>query len=689
MKLPDLQKIKSAFIKTTNRQQAGLACLASVIRYYGGNAEIQKLLKNSGASVNSVSLLGLCVAARTEGFEANGYKADIEFLKEQKDPTILHIEKDAGYDDFVVVYGWQNNKFIVGDPHWGIIEYRDDELEAVWKSKTLMLLEPGNSFQSTKDKKQVKKEWLLKQFKNQKKNLILNGLVGVLLATTFIVIFLLMVNAIGQLVTVKSIKDSGIKAVLLFFFILVFVAIVLMKNSIATRGIKSFINEFNNHLAKSIFNLSTDRDKQSARLISSLLNAVQQFGNTVAIIVSDATFYGILFITSLVYVSIHLVWVGVFIFVSSVVLILIIWLTRKRISQLSVMQHNAEIQKTDTLINVFEFYKYIQLTNSQKTFSTANENVMNFSVETGKKLMTEKNKNTAWFVIFSAIMVLVVFVFLLTDGYKNQITNYHLMGLLIIYLWGLNRLVNIVIDYFQLKISFKFLYDFIEKELPKAEDNLDELSKPLVRPITNFSVNKLSFSFPGKLPVFQNISFTAEKRKIMAIYGGAGSGKSTMVSVLNRLLPLESGDIIVDGKSWLSFNNIQWRKNSSTVLQPVQLFNSSILENIGWGDKSLDQEKIIAYCKLTGLDKFFAKLSDGYATNCNIISAGQKQMVALAAAIYRKPEILLLDEPLAYMDDEMNEFCWQLLQEIKKECIVIMFSSQAKTKTIADTLIEL
>ncbi len=181
MKSPGDTKIKSTFVKSNKRQQAGLACLASVIGYYGGTAELQKLLKNSGASVNEISLLSLCKVARTEGFKANGYKGNSDFLKKQESPLILHIEKDAGYNDFVVVYGWQNNKFTIGDPHWGIVEYREDELEAVWKSKTLMLLKPGKSFQSAKDKKQVKKEWLLKLLKGQKKKLILNGLVGALL----------------------------------------------------------------------------------------------------------------------------------------------------------------------------------------------------------------------------------------------------------------------------------------------------------------------------------------------------------------------------------------------------------------------------------------------------------------------------------------------------------------------------
>ncbi len=685
MKSIDSQKIKSTFIKTNTVQQAGFACLASVIKFYGGDAEKKKWLKNSGANVSGISLLGLCKAARTEGFDANGYRGSIDFLMEQEKPVILHVEKDSGNEDFIVVYGWQSNKFVIGDPQWGIVEYRKEELDAIWKSKALLLLEPDKTFQSAKNKRKAKKEWLLKLSKNQEKNLIINGLVGAVFAIVFIIFFLLMVNGVEQLVVVKSIKDIGIKALLLFFFVLVFIAIVQLKNSIATLGIKSYIKEFVNHLAESIFVPPPDREKKSEGIINSMLNAGQQFSSITIKIASGSLFYGILLITAFVSVSLSLVWAGVFIFVSSVVLIGTIWLRRKKISQFFVSAYQAEIKKAHTLPNNFEFYKNILLTNSEKTFSSATGKALNFYVDTREKLRSERNKFIVWYAIVTALMLLVVIsMFLLRKGSNNQMDGYYLIGWSIVCFWSLNRLVNMLVDFFHLKVLSDFIYDFLGKELPKSEENLNELSKPLVQPITNVSVNNLSFSFPGKLPVFQNISFNAEKGKITVIYGKSGSGKSTMISVLNRMLPLEIGDIIFDGKSWLSFNNPQWREISSTIMQPVQLFNLSIIYNIGWGEKTLDQEKIIAFCKRTGFDKFFAKLSDGYSTNCNNISVGQKQMVALAAAIYRNPEILFLDEPLASMDDEMKEFCWQLLQQLKSEMVIMMFTGNREIAKMAD-----
>ena len=113
MDIANLRKIKSGFVKSSDRQQSGLACVASVINHFGGSVEMQQLCKSSGAAKNGISLLGLCKAAQSEGFEANGFKANIDAIKELKDPIILHVSKDSGGEDFIVLYGWHQNRFIV------------------------------------------------------------------------------------------------------------------------------------------------------------------------------------------------------------------------------------------------------------------------------------------------------------------------------------------------------------------------------------------------------------------------------------------------------------------------------------------------------------------------------------------------------------------------------------------------
>lgn len=122
------------------------------------------------------------------------------------------------------------------------------------------------------------------------------------------------------------------------------------------------------------------------------------------------------------------------------------------------------------------------------------------------------------------------------------------------------------------KISYNLIYNSIGAKLsPKPEQVLrDEKSEVL--PIKKLLVENLEFAFPGQVPVFQNINLTAELGRITVVFGATGSGKSLMVSVLNRLLPLQKGEIIINGYNWLKISDYEWREISSSLMQPVHIF---------------------------------------------------------------------------------------------------------------------
>lgn len=138
----DINHIKSTFTRTGKLVHSGIGCLASVMWFFGVKPNIDDLAKKCGADSGTISLHSIMEIARNEGFRADGYEGDINFLKEFVQPVILPGEKKEGYDYCFLLYGWQSEKFIVGDPQWGIVEYREAELEAVWKSKAFLLIRP-------------------------------------------------------------------------------------------------------------------------------------------------------------------------------------------------------------------------------------------------------------------------------------------------------------------------------------------------------------------------------------------------------------------------------------------------------------------------------------------------------------------------------------------------------------------
>jgi len=171
---------------------------------------------------------------------------------------------------------------------------------------------------------------------------------------------------------------------------------------------------------------------------------------------------------------------------------------------------------------------------------------------------------------------------------------------------------------------------------------------------------------------------------ITVVNGATGSGKSTLISILGRIVPFQIGEIRINGNSWDQISDSNWKANTSVVLNPVQLYEGSVIENIGISDNSFDPKQIISYCKKTGFDEFIKKFPNGYSTASDRLSAGQEQLVAFAMAIYRNPKLLLLDVPFVFMDEEMAGFSMKLLHKLKNIIIIIIFNASNKVKSKAD-----
>ncbi len=133
-------------VRQRDESECGVACLASVIRYYGGEVPRARLWELSGASRQGTSLLGLHQAAQGVGLEAGAYKADLENLKGLDAPCILHITKREGGEHYVVCYGFERRRFILGDPAASVQEYSPTKLKKVWQSRALLTLTPTAGF---------------------------------------------------------------------------------------------------------------------------------------------------------------------------------------------------------------------------------------------------------------------------------------------------------------------------------------------------------------------------------------------------------------------------------------------------------------------------------------------------------------------------------------------------------------
>lgn len=180
-------KFQNSLILQHDQSDCGVACLLSIIRYYGGTSNIETIRKLSGTNITGTTLLGIYQAASSLGFNAEGCEADIAALFKHPSPVILHVLIDDKLEHFVVCYGTQINKnneleFIIGDPACGIIYLKESELSAIWKSKICLTLEPNEKFEYDSYVKSQKRTWIKELIKDDYPLLSIAVIIGIAIA---------------------------------------------------------------------------------------------------------------------------------------------------------------------------------------------------------------------------------------------------------------------------------------------------------------------------------------------------------------------------------------------------------------------------------------------------------------------------------------------------------------------------
>ncbi|WP_158864757.1 ATP-binding cassette domain-containing protein [Maribellus comscasis] len=247
------------------------------------------------------------------------------------------------------------------------------------------------------------------------------------------------------------------------------------------------------------------------------------------------------------------------------------------------------------------------------------------------------------------------------------------------------------IQFQEAKIAFDRMYEFASA---KPETESQNKSKKFRTDNSSTSLNQLrvenlNFRFPGKSLLLKNINFNVKKGEIITLFGEIGCGKSTLLSILQRFHSFESGKIKINNENWDNTSLYQWREKVTSVSQHVQLFNGTILENICL-EENPDAEKVIQFCQEYGFHSFIMEFQQEYATivneNSTNLSGGQRQLIALARALYSYPQLLLLDEATAAMGRRTEHFVIELLQRIKTDMTIIFVTHRPQLARYTDRI---
>jgi ATP-binding cassette subfamily B multidrug efflux pump len=201
------------------------------------------------------------------------------------------------------------------------------------------------------------------------------------------------------------------------------------------------------------------------------------------------------------------------------------------------------------------------------------------------------------------------------------------------------------------------------------------------------------FEYKKDVPVLRGISFDAAAGQTVALVGHTGAGKTSIISILNRLYEIKSGNILIDGKDIQEYDVYELRKHIGIVLQDVFLFSGTIYENITMRNDRISLEKVQATCKLLGIHDFIMRLPDDYNFNVrergNMLSQGQRQLLSFARALLYNPSILILDEATASVDTESEILIQRAIEKLISGRTAIVIAHRLSTIRKADQIIVL
>lgn len=682
---------KDILIKQHDFKDCGAACLASVSAHYGLKMPIAKIRQISHTDTRGTNVLGMVQGLEQMGFNAKGVKGGADALPDIPLPAIAHIIVNRQMHHYVVIHKVGKGKIEVMNPAFGKIEeYSIEDFSKIWTG-VLILLEPNEYFEQKDEKTSLyKRFWNLVQ---PHKSILIQALVGALVYTILGLSTSIYIEKITDYVLIDGNKrllnllSIGMIVILLFqIFIGAMKSILVLQTG--QKMDKHLILGYYKHLLRlpqrffdtmkvgEIISRVNDAVK-----IRTFINdvSIQIFVNIFIIIFSFAlmfTYYWKLaLITALVIPFYFLVY----------------WITNKlnKKAERKLMEESAELESH--LVESITSVKTIKQFGVETFANNKTDNAFTKLLETIYKSVMNAlfSGNSSEFLsrIFTIILLWVgsgyVIDRVITPG--ELLSFYALIGYFtspVSQLIGMNKTIQNAL------IAADRLFEIMDLEREENTDKLDITKEKT----GNIQFKDVSFSYGSRTEVFINFNCFIEKGKTTAIVGESGSGKTSLTSLVQNLYPLKAGKILIGDYDINYISNYSLRNLVSVVPQQTDLFSGNVIENIALGEDFPDIQRIVDITKKLEILSFVEKLPNGFQTylgeNGALLSGGQKQRIAIARALYKNPEILILDEATSSLDTESELVIQNTLQEFRNQGkTMIVIAHRLSTIANADAIL--
>ncbi|MEQ8523736.1 peptidase domain-containing ABC transporter [Gracilimonas sp.] len=677
-------------VKQHDITDCGAACLASVAAHYELKVPIARIRQYASTDKKGTNVLGMIEAAEKLGFEAKGVKGEMDSLTQIPLPAIAHVVVKDVLHHFLVIYQVTKKHVVVMDPmDGGKHKIERSDFEQKWTGVLILLL-PSEEFTPADEKVSIMSRlWFLMK---PHKWVLIQAFFGALIYTiiglsTAIYVQLIIDHVLtGGNMNLLNLLSVGMITLLIFqIFIGVIRSLFVLKTGqlMDARLILGYYKHLI-RLPQRFFDTM-----RTGEIISRIGDAVKirAFINDVSInlavsVLTVVFSFGLMFTYYWKLGLVMLLIVPVY----GIIYLITNHINKK--TQRKVMESAADLES--------HLVESINSASTIKQFGL--EGFANMKTETRFVGLLQHIYRSGLNSIFSGNSTqfssrIFTIILLWVGGYyvlQQSITPGELLSFyaLIGYFTGpVSQLVGMNVQIQDALIAGDRLFEIMDLEKEKEGQEID------INPenIGAIEFKNIEFRYGSRVTVFENFSIAIPKGKITAFVGESGSGKTTLINILLKLYPIKSGQVLVGDINLDYISNKSLRKNISVVPQDIDLFDGNVTSNIAIGELEPDVEKIIGICKKLNILDFIEELPNSFNTylgeNGASLSGGQKQKIAIARALYKDPEILILDEATSSLDSSAENYIQRTVEELRKEGkTIILIAHRLSTVLGADKI---
>ncbi|WP_144185694.1 glucan ABC transporter ATP-binding protein/ permease [Elioraea rosea] len=364
-------------------------------------------------------------------------------------------------------------------------------------------------------------------------------------------------------------------------------------------------------------------------------------------------------------------------------------ITRTQQAQRTVESHHAALAATagDALSNVMVVQSFVRLSAEARLFQ-----------DTVRRLLAAQNPVLTWWALLtvltraaSTMTVIAIFVLgtalhLRGQASVGEIVTF--MGFATLLIGRLEQAMGFVSTMFMQAPGVALYFEVIDTKSNVA----DPPGLPaMARPLGEVAFESVTFAYPGGPPILSDVSFAVAPGQTVALVGQTGAGKSTTMSLLQRLWDPQSGRITIDGTDLRAVSLESLRAHIGVVFQESLLFNRSIRENLRIGRADATEAEIEEACRLAQAHDFIMKQPQGYDTMVGergaSLSGGQRQRLAIARALIKNPPILILDEATSALDAATEAKVQEALRALMAGRTTFVIAHRLSTVREADMIL--